>query len=183
MILHRSRETRAGCQQGMAIDLVNSERKKRWLCQCETLGGRVGPSHRLTWKIKLMQNECQLPSSRGPVHLSLFFFDLSFAPLLLHQVPMTIIPECPLDSWEMHNSLNCPRKHNPCLSSQRNRTTVQFSNLSWKIYTYNLCDWFLGKVGTISITWGRSKYHNYLIRNKQISILLWKSAFCVRLLS
>lgn len=112
-----------------------------------------------------------------------FFFDLSFAPLLLHQVPMTIIPECPLDSWEMYNSLNCPRKHNSCFSSQRNRTTVQFSNLSWKMYTYNLYDWFLGKVGTISITWGRSKYHNYLITSKQISILLWKSAFCVRLLS
>ena len=80
-----------------------------------------------------MQKECQLPSSWRPVHLFVYFFKQSFALLHFHQMPMTVISECLLDSWEIQNLLNCSVKYNPCFSSQRHWMTVQFSNWSWKI--------------------------------------------------
>lgn len=55
-----------------------------------------GPCSGLTWEIKLMQKECQLPSSRGG---PLYPHSLLKCHLLLplHGVPMTVISTCPLD--------------------------------------------------------------------------------------
>lgn len=65
MILHRSRETCAGCPQDMITDPVNSDWREKWICRSVTLAEREGLWNRCTWKIKWYKMYASYPVPGG----------------------------------------------------------------------------------------------------------------------